>query len=77
MKRQTWDELDHRLRQIVLWRRDGVTLREIGSRLGVCGERVRQLEYRAVTRLTGIPGNAKDHQSIESYIPREQLKRSG
>ena len=45
------DKLPDRLRSIVAKRVDGMTLREIADELGVCRERVRQLEERALNIL--------------------------
>jgi RNA polymerase sigma factor (sigma-70 family) len=45
------DGLDERRRQVLLDRAAGLTLREIGERLGVSCERARQLEQSALRRV--------------------------
>ena len=42
--------------QVVIGRANGETLREIGGRLGISGERVRQLESRATSKLRAQKG---------------------
>jgi RNA polymerase sigma factor (sigma-70 family) len=66
---QFLDQLDDREREIIvsryglLNRNEPQTLEQVGARLGVTKERVRQIEYRAIHKLRQFAGDAKIDES--------------
>ena len=47
-------------RTVILWRCEGWTLDQVGAAVGLCKERVRQIERRAILRLRAVAGAETD-----------------
>jgi RNA polymerase primary sigma factor len=66
-------ELEPRERKIVVARFgfDGKaprTFRELGSQMGVCKERIRQIQGRAMERLRELAAEAKLEQTVDNWL---------
>jgi len=66
-------DLEPRERQIVVARFgfDGKpprTFRELGSAMGVCKERIRQIQTRAIDKLRGMAAEAKLEQTVDNWL---------
>jgi RNA polymerase sigma factor (sigma-70 family) len=66
-------ELESRERQIVVARFgfDGKpprTFRELGSQMGVCKERIRQIQSRAMDKLRELATEAKLEQTVGDWL---------
>ncbi len=69
--------LEPRERQILEWRyslegEEGLTLAEIGDRIGLSRERVRQLEARALRKLRGVAEVRELDESLEGPLRRTE-----
>jgi RNA polymerase sigma factor (sigma-70 family) len=66
-------DLEPRERQIVVARFgfDGKpprTFRELGSAMGVCKERIRQIQTRALDKLRSMAAEAKLEQTVDNWL---------
>lgn len=61
--RRRIDRMKERYQQILLWRADGLTLEQVGRKLGVSRERARQLQKQALRELAGSFGVFEPNQA--------------